>query len=45
MLTTFGLTVFVDFFIENIGHALSYIAGIISEDIFSIPAFSGEKIH
>ena len=45
MLTTFGLTVFAWIFFraENIGHALSYIAGIISEDIFSIPAFSGRK--
>ena len=39
MLTTFALTVFAWIFFraENIGHAFSYIGGIFSESIFSIP--------
>ena len=43
MLTTFMLTVFAWIFFraENISHAFSYIEGIFSESIFSIPFFNG----
>lgn len=39
MLLTFGLTVFAWIFFraENIGHALSYISGILSPSLFTLP--------
>jgi len=42
MLLTFGLTVFAWIFFraENLGHAFSYISGIISPSLFEIPNFS-----
>ena len=42
MLLTFGLTVFAWIFFraENIGHAINYIAEIISPSLFSTPKFS-----
>jgi len=45
MLTTFTLTVFAWIFFraENISHAFSYIKGIFSQSLFSIPAYSGMK--
>lgn len=41
MLITFGLTLFAWIFFraENIGHALSYISGILSTSLFEIPDF------
>jgi D-alanyl-lipoteichoic acid acyltransferase DltB (MBOAT superfamily) len=41
MLLTFGLTVFAWIFFraENIGHAISYISGILSPSLFSMPQF------
>lgn len=41
MLTTFGLTVFAWIFFraENVSHAFSYIWGIFSETLFSVPYF------
>ena len=44
MLTTFMLTVFAWIFFraENVSHAFSYISGIFSESIVSIPDFSGK---
>lgn len=41
MLTTFGLTLiaWIFFRAENVSHAYSYIAGIISPSLFSIPNF------
>lgn len=43
MLLTFGLTVFAWIFFRanNIEHAISYISGILSPSIFSIPKFTG----
>ncbi|MGD1839709.1 MAG: MBOAT family O-acyltransferase [Thermonemataceae bacterium] len=43
MLLTFGLTVFAWIFFraENISHAFSYIAGILSTSLFEIPKFEG----
>ncbi len=43
MLLTFGLTVFAWIFFraENIGHAISYISGILSPSLFSIPKLTG----
>ncbi|MEL6657861.1 MAG: MBOAT family O-acyltransferase [Bacteroidota bacterium] len=43
MLFTFSLTLlaWVFFRAENIGHALSYIGGIFSASLFSIPAYTG----
>ena len=43
MLLTFGLTVFAWIFFraENIGHAISYISGIFSPSLFSIPKLTG----
>jgi alginate O-acetyltransferase complex protein AlgI len=43
MLLTFGLTVFAWIFFRanNIGHAISYISGILSPSLFSIPKFDG----
>lgn len=43
--TTFLLTVFAWIFFraENIGHALSYIRGIFSISLFSIPLFEGRR--
>jgi alginate O-acetyltransferase complex protein AlgI len=43
MLLTFGLTVFawVFFRAENLGHAFSYIGGILSASLFEIPDFTG----
>jgi hypothetical protein len=43
MLLTFGLTVFAWIFFraDNIGHAISYIAEILSLSLFSIPKFAG----
>ena len=45
MATTFGLTVFAWIFFraENIGHAFSYISGILSTSLFEIPEFSEMK--
>ena len=45
MLTTFMLTVFAWIFFraENVSHAYSYIKGIFSKSLFSIPDFSGKK--
>ncbi len=42
MLLTFGLTVFAWIFFraENIGHAISYISGILSPSLFTLPKFS-----
>lgn len=42
ILATFGLTVFAWIFFraENIGHAFSYISGILSASLFEIPKFS-----
>ena len=44
MLTTFALTVFAWIFFraENLNHAISYIGGIFSKSIISIPDFSGK---
>lgn len=41
MLLTFGLTLFAWIFFraENIGHAISYISGILSPSLFSMPQF------
>ena len=46
MLTTFMLTVFAWIFFraENISHAFSYVRGIFSESILSIPDFSGRLV-
>ena len=43
MLTTFALTVFAWIFFraENISHAFSYIGGVFSESIVSVPVFDG----
>ena len=43
ILLTFGLTVFAWIFFraENIGHAISYISGILSPSLFSIPKLTG----
>lgn len=43
MLLTFSLTVFAWIFFraDSVGHAFSYIAGIFSNSLFSIPQFSG----
>lgn len=43
ILLTFGLTVFAWIFFRanNIGHAISYIAEILSPSLFSIPKFAG----
>ena len=43
MLITFGLAVFAWIFFraENIGHALSYISGIFSSSLLSMPSFAG----
>tara|TARA_B100000809_G_scaffold241621_1_gene264957 strand:+ start:418 stop:1866 length:1449 start_codon:yes stop_codon:yes gene_type:complete len=43
MLLTFGLTVFAWIFFraENVGHAFSYISGILSPSLFSSPYFPG----
>ena len=43
MLLTFGLTVFAWIFFraENISHAFSYTAGILSTSLFEIPKFAG----
>lgn len=45
MLLTFCLTAFAWIFFraENMGHAISYISGIISYDLFSMPYFLGIK--
>ncbi|MDD3080348.1 MAG: MBOAT family protein [Paludibacter sp.] len=45
MLLTFGIVVFgwIFFRAENIDHAFSYISGIFSSSLFSIPHFSGMK--
>ena len=45
MLFTFCLTAFAWIFFraENMGHAISYISGIISYDLFSMPYFLGIK--
>lgn len=45
ILITFGLTVFAWIFFraENIGHAFSYISGILSISLFEIPNFSGMR--
>ena len=42
MILTFGLTTFAWIFFraENIGHAISYISGILSPSLFSMPNFS-----
>ncbi|MEM7109561.1 MAG: MBOAT family O-acyltransferase [Bacteroidota bacterium] len=42
---TFGLTVFAWIFFraENMGHAITYISGILSESLFSIPTFDDSK--
>jgi hypothetical protein len=42
MLLTFGLTVFAWIFFraDNIGHAISYIAEILSPSLFSVPKFT-----
>ncbi len=46
MLFTFGLTVFAWIFFraDDIGHAFSYIGGILSPSLFSIPAVRPSKI-
>jgi alginate O-acetyltransferase complex protein AlgI len=43
MLTTFGITVFAWIFFraDSIGHAFSYISGIFSSALFSVPKFDG----
>ncbi|CAM3701256.1 membrane bound O-acyl transferase MBOAT family protein [Flavobacterium saliperosum S13] len=43
ILLTFGLTVlaWIFFRAENIGHAISYLSGIFSLDLFSVPKFPG----
>lgn len=43
MMITFGLTVFAWIFFraESISHALSYISGILSDSLFTIPEFPG----
>jgi alginate O-acetyltransferase complex protein AlgI len=43
MLTTFSLTLlaWIFFRAENIGHALSYVSGIFSLSLFSVPRFGG----
>ena len=43
MLLTFSLTVFAWIFFraENISHALSYISGIFSHSLFTVPRFAG----
>lgn len=45
MLLTFSLTVFAWIFFraETIGHAISYISGILSPSLFSIPTFPGRE--
>jgi alginate O-acetyltransferase complex protein AlgI len=45
MLLTFGLTVvaWIFFRAENIGHAVSYLSGILSTSLFSAPKFSGSQ--
>jgi len=45
MLFTFSLTVFAWIFFraENIGHAISYISGIFSPSLFSMPEFTGRS--
>ncbi|SMO92603.1 D-alanyl-lipoteichoic acid acyltransferase DltB, MBOAT superfamily [Saccharicrinis carchari] len=45
MLLTFGLTVFAWIFFRanDIGHAISYIAEILSPSLFSIPKFAGMR--
>lgn len=45
MLLTFSLTVFAWIFFraDSVGHAFSYIAGIFSNSLFSIPQFSGMR--
>jgi alginate O-acetyltransferase complex protein AlgI len=45
MLLTFGLTVFAWIFFraDNLGHAISYISGILSSSLFTIPEFSGMR--
>jgi alginate O-acetyltransferase complex protein AlgI len=42
IIVTFGLTVFAWIFFraENLSHALSYVSGIFSKSLFSIPKFS-----
>lgn len=43
ILLTFGLTVFAWIFFRanNIGHAISYISGMLSPSLFSVPKFTG----
>lgn len=45
MFLTFGLTVlaWIFFRADSVGHAFSYITGIFSNSLFSIPQFSGMK--
>ena len=45
MLLTFGLTVFAWIFFRanNIGHAISYISGILTPSLFTIPKFDGMR--
>lgn len=45
ILLTFSLTLvaWIFFRAENIGHAISYISGIVSYDLFSVPYFLGIK--
>lgn len=45
MLLTFGLTVFAWIFFRanNLGHAISYISGIFSPSLFTIPKFDGMR--
>ncbi|MCF7832789.1 MAG: MBOAT family protein [Candidatus Marinimicrobia bacterium] len=45
MLLTFSLTVFAWIFFraENIGHAISYISGILSPSLLTIPKFAGMR--
>ncbi len=47
MVVTFGLTVFAWIFFraENMTHALSYIKGIFSSSLFTVPVFAGRNLE